>query len=220
MELAGGAWSAEGPLSPVSKTALGPEFPWGDLGGSTALGLQLESLIKFPISGWEEPQTWWPIQHLCAPQQGPEELWDLLQPIHWLWGLKSARHIPDPWLNHILPPASSAIYCYLDKATPEEVGYNSPSQHHRASLLFPIWWGHHEGQIPFLHLTDVLVLRWYLSLPFAGQNDWRGTKNTLVYISKNLYPFHYNLRELKKIQVWVLWFWSDIVQRLSYSINK
>ena len=166
------------------------------------------------------PNSWWPIQHLCAPQQGPGELWDLLQPIHWLWGLKSARHIPDPWLNHILPPASSALYCYLDKATPEEVGHNSPSQHQRSSLLFPIWWGHHEGQIPFLHLTDVFVLRWYLSLPFAGHNDWRGTKNTLVYISKNLYPFHYNLRELKKIQVWVLWFWSDIVQRLSYSINK
>ena len=48
MELAGGAWSAEGPLGPVTRAALGPESPWGDLGDSTALEQQLESLIKFP----------------------------------------------------------------------------------------------------------------------------------------------------------------------------
>lgn len=84
--------------------------------------------------------------------------------------------------SHPLPPAASTIYCYSDKATPEEVGQKFPPCSITGVSSFPAYGGHHEGH-PFLHLTDVFALRWYLSLSLQGIMI-EGNKNTLVYISK------------------------------------
>ena len=155
-----GTCSAEGPLGPVTKTALGLEVLCQDFRGTALHQYSSWCLYsRLPISGWEGlPDSWLSNLLIRVPQQGPWELQDPLHLTRQLQRLRSPRFISNPWLNHILPPwASGSIYCYSHRmaaiqATAEEVRHSLPPT---LSLLVLTWQKQPKAHIPFLYPRDI-----------------------------------------------------------------
>lgn len=108
----GGAWSAEGPSGPVTR-AVTVRWLLGQHCTGAAVGIHDQGDPSLVEKG-----PWFLMAHSTSLRSPMGTMGTLRSSAtHPLaLGLKSARCIPNPWLNHILPPsASSSMYCYSDR---------------------------------------------------------------------------------------------------------